>query len=74
MIIYSYSDASQKLAAILDLALQSGQAKLRNKDGKIFVIRPERVSKTSPLDVRSVKFSLSKSDILNAIQEGRERL
>jgi hypothetical protein len=73
MIVYSYADARQKLAAILELALAEGQVKLRNRDGRIFVIRPERVAKASPFDVRSVKLPINKMDILSAVRESRER-
>jgi hypothetical protein len=73
MIVYSYADARQKLAALLELALTEGQVKLRNRDGRIFVIRPERVVKASPFDVRSVKLPITKMDILNAVRESRER-
>lgn len=73
MMVYSYADARQKLAAILELALAEGQVKLRNRDGRIFVIRPEQVAKTSPFDVRSVKLPITKLDILDAIRESRER-
>ena len=73
MIVYSYADARQKLTAILEMALAEGQVKLRNRDGRIFVIRPERVAKTSPFDIRSVKLPITKSDILSAVRESRER-
>jgi hypothetical protein len=73
MMVYSYADARQRLAALLELALTEGQVKLRNRDGRIFVIRPERVVKASPFDVRSVKLPITKMDILNAVRESRER-
>jgi hypothetical protein len=73
MMVYSYADARQRLAALLELALTEGQVKLRNRDGRIFVIRPERVVKASPFDVRSVKLPITKMDILSAVRESRER-
>jgi hypothetical protein len=50
-----------------------GQVRLKSRDGRIFVIRPETSSKTSPLDVRSVKLPISRAEMLEAIREGRER-
>jgi hypothetical protein len=73
MMVYSYADARQRLAALLELALTEGQVKLRNRDGRIFVIRPERAVKASPFDVRSVKLPITKMDILSAVRESRER-
>ncbi|GAB4461425.1 MAG: hypothetical protein Kow0070_19020 [Anaerolineales bacterium] len=73
MTTYSYSEARERLSVLLERALLEGQVKLRSRDGRIFIIRPERPPKTSPFDVRSVKLPISKSDILDAIRESRAR-
>jgi hypothetical protein len=73
MTIYSYSEARERLSALLERALMEGQVKLRSRDGRIFIIRPERLEKTSPFEVRSVKLPISKTDILDAIRESRAR-
>jgi len=73
MTVYSYSEARKRLSTLLERALAEGQVKLRSRDGRIFVIRPERLQKTSPFDVRSVKLPISKVDILDAIRESRAR-
>ena len=73
MTTYSYSEARERLSVLLERALAEGQVKLRSRDGRVFIIRPERPSKTSPFDVRSVKLPISKADILDAIRESRAR-
>ena len=73
MMLYSYSEAKEQLSFLLARALSEGQVKLRNQDGRIFIIRPEPPLKSSPFDVRSLKLPLSRLDIFEAIQEGRER-
>lgn len=73
MTTYSYSEARKRLSVLLERALLEGQVKLRSRDGRIFIIRPERPPKTSPFDVRSVKLPISKVDILDAIRESRAR-
>ena len=73
MIVYSYSEARERLSALLERALSEGQVKLRSRDGRIFVIRPERTPKTSPFDVRSIKLPITKLDILESIRESRAR-
>lgn len=73
MMTYSYSDVKQRLAVILERALADGQVKLRDRNGRVFVIRPELAAKKSPLDVQSVKLPITRSDILSAIRESRER-
>jgi hypothetical protein len=73
MTTYSYSDARERLSTLLERALMEGQVKLRSRNGRVFIIRPERLPKTSPFDVRSIKLPISKSDILDAIRESRAR-
>jgi hypothetical protein len=73
MTTYSYSEARERLSTLLERALMEGQVKLRSRDGRIFIIRPERLAKTSPFEVRSVKLPISKTDILDAIRESRSR-
>lgn len=73
MIVYSYAEVRERFSAVLDRALSEGQVKFRNRDGRMFVIRPERAMKASPFDVRSVNLPILKSDILEAIRESRER-
>ena len=48
--IFTYSEARQNLASLLEKALQEGEVRVRRKDGQIFVIVPE-VTHGSPLDV-----------------------
>jgi len=73
MTTYSYSEARERLSALLERALLEGQVKLRSRDGRIFIIRPERLQKNSPFEVRSIKLPISKVDILDAIRESRTR-
>ncbi len=73
MMVYSYSEARERLSALLERALSEGQVKLRSRDGRIFVIRPERTPKTSPFDMRSINLPITKFDILESIRESRAR-
>jgi hypothetical protein len=40
--VYTYSDARQNLASLLDEAACNGEVKLRRKDGRVFVIKPKK--------------------------------
>ncbi len=73
MTVYSYAEVRERLSALLERALTEGQVKFRSRDGRVFIIRPERLPKTSPFDVRSVKLPITKVDILEAIRESRAR-
>jgi antitoxin Phd len=72
MQVYTYSEARQKLAEVLEKAESSGKVIIRRKDGRTFALVPEK-SLSSPLDVPSVKADISTQEIVDIIREGRER-
>lgn len=67
---FTYSEARQRLAALLERARREGAVRIRRKDGQVFVLRPERAS-GSPLDVPAIGARLSREEIVEAIREGR---
>ena len=51
---YTYTEARQKLASLLEQAAKYGEVRIKRRDGKVFVIKPQkRVG--SPLNVDGVK-------------------
>lgn len=70
MNVYTYSEARQKLASVLDQAACAGQVRIRRKDGQMFVIRPEQ-RKTSPLDVEALDLDFGADEIVELVREGR---
>ncbi|MBI5300591.1 MAG: type II toxin-antitoxin system Phd/YefM family antitoxin [Chloroflexi bacterium] len=58
------------LDAILERAAKQGQLRIKNKRGQVFVIRPERKTK-SPLDVKGVDLKMTGDEIVQFIHEGR---
>jgi hypothetical protein len=70
MIVYTYSEARQKLATLLEQAVREGEVKIKRKDGQTFVIRPEKKA-GSPLDVEGLDLGITASEIVQFIQEGR---
>jgi hypothetical protein len=70
MIVYTYSEARQKLASLLEQAVEEGEVRIKRKDGQTFVIRHEtRVG--SPLDVAGMDLGVTTAEIVQFIQEGR---
>jgi hypothetical protein len=67
---FTYSEARQRLAALLERARREGAVRIRRRDGQVFVLQPE-ASGASPLDVPAAKLGLTREDILAAIREGR---
>ncbi len=72
MQVYTYSEARQKLALVLEQAENTGKVLIRRKDGRTFALTPER-SAFSPLDVPSIKAKITTKEIVDIIREGRER-
>ena len=70
MNIYTFSEAREKLASLLDQAAREGEVRIKRRDGQVFVIKLYR-RVNSPLDVKGLKLNLTRKDILESIQEGR---
>lgn len=73
MKVYTYSQARQKLAKLLDDARLEGQVQIKRRDGQTFEIKPVEEEK-SPLDVAGVSTDLSLEELNEAVRESRERL
>ena len=72
MRVYTYSEARQKLASVLEQAEATGKVIIRRKDGRTFALTPEKME-TSPLDVPTIKAKMTTQEIVDMIREGRER-
>jgi len=72
MTVFTYSEARQKLASLLDRAKVEGEVRIKRKDGQVFVIKPLRES-GSPLDVPGVDLDLTAAEIVEFVREGRRR-
>ena len=72
MHVYTYSEARQKLAELLDRAAMTGKVLIRRKDGSSFALVPEKISE-SPLDVPSISAQISTREIVDVVRRGRKR-
>ncbi|MBV5316481.1 MAG: type II toxin-antitoxin system Phd/YefM family antitoxin [Desulfobulbaceae bacterium] len=72
MQVYTYSEARQKLALLLEQAENSGKVIIRRKDGRTFSLTPEKMA-FSPLDVPTIKAQITTEEIVALVREGRER-
>jgi hypothetical protein len=70
--VYTYSDARQNLASVLERAVKEGEVRIKRKDGQVFVIKPEQVL-GSPLAVDGVETILSADELVGFIREGRSK-
>lgn len=72
MRVYTYSEARQNFASLLETAQKDGAVRIRRKDGSSFVVQPES-SGASPLDVEGVDLGVTTDEIVSMIREGRGR-
>jgi antitoxin Phd len=72
MQVYTYSEARQKLAAVLDKAELAGSVIIRRRDGRSFTLIPQKTH-TSPLDVPSVRGRISTADLVTLVRNERGR-
>jgi len=70
MRVYSYSEARQQLAELLNRASREGEVEIHRRDGHAFVVRPA-TSRGSPLDVPGIDAGLSRAEILGLVRESR---
>jgi len=67
---FTFSEARRSLSSVLDTAEQDGEVRIVRKNGKVFVIHPEKQTK-SPLDVPGVNVVITADEIVNLVREGR---
>jgi antitoxin Phd len=72
MQVYTYSEARQKLASVLEQAENTGKVIIRRKDGRTFALTPEKITE-SPLNVPSIRAKVTTQEIVDIVREGRER-
>ena len=72
MKVFTYSEARQNLASVLDIAQQDGAVVIRRRGGQLFVLRPD-APRRSPLDVEGVDLGVTTEEIVATVREGRER-
>jgi hypothetical protein len=72
MTVYTFTEARQHLAAVLDQARKEGAVQIRRWDGTTDTITPAGPA-GSPLDVGDVDVALTREEIIAAVRESRER-
>jgi len=70
MTVYTYSEARQNFASLLDKARSEGEVLIKRKDGQVFSMRPEK-SKRSPLSVKGIRPFITTKELVEVIREQR---
>ena len=71
MKVFTYSEARQKLATVLDIA-KTEEVIIKRRGGETFKV-VFTTPRKSPFDVAGVKTKATTQDILDAVRESRER-
>jgi len=72
MQVYTYSEARQKLASVLDKAETTGGVIIKRRDGRSFTVVPQK-SPVSLLDVPSIGVRISTDELVDLVREERGR-
>lgn len=72
MQVYTYSEARQKLASVLDRAETTGKVIIRRRDGRSFALVPQEMP-SSPLDVPSIRVRISTPELVDLVRKERGR-
>jgi len=70
MKVFTYSEARQNLAKILQMAKRE-EIEIRRKDGSVYSLRSKSKSSKSPFDVPGVKTKATTKNIIDAVRESR---
>ena len=72
MTTYTYSEARQNFAAVLDKAKKEGKVLIKKRDGSSFILSPLPLAE-SPLNVKGINIDLTSQEILDVLKEVRRR-
>lgn len=72
MIVYTFSEARQKFASLLEQARRDGAVRIKRRDGQMFLVQPEQ-SRRSPLDVDGIDAHFTADEIVGIIRDMRRR-
>lgn len=71
MNIYTFSEARQALATLLNEARRDGEVRIRRRDGQVFVVQPVAEDDRSPLDVPGIDTGLARGELAEILRESR---
>jgi hypothetical protein len=70
---YTFSEARQNFALILDQAQQEGSIQIHRRDGQAFILKPTPIL-GSPLDIKGINLNITTDEIIDFVRESRERI
>jgi len=71
MKVFTFTEARQNFASVLDFAQKEGSVRITRRDGRAFVIQPLEAP-ASPLAIDGVKLNISKTELIEFVHESRK--
>ena len=72
MNVYTYSEARQNLAAVLESAKKSGRVFIKRRDGSLFKLEVAKRPKSPFAGIKGIKTDMTTKELLSCIRESRE--
>lgn len=72
MTVFTYSNARQNFASLLNLASKHREVLIKKQDGKVFSLKL-RNRKRSPLDVKGISTKITTDELVDIVRESRSR-
>jgi hypothetical protein len=70
MNVFTYSNARQNFASLLNLASKSGEVLIKRQDGRVFSLKLSN-RKRSPLDIKGISTKITTNEIIDIVRESR---
>jgi hypothetical protein len=72
MNVYTYSEARQNFASVLETAKKFGRVFIKRKDGSLFKVEYTAAMKNPFSSVKGTKTDITTDEMLSYIREGRD--
>ena len=70
MTVFTYSNARQNFASLLNLASKSGEVLIKRQDGRVFSLKISN-RKRSPLDIKGISTKITTNELVDIVRESR---
>lgn len=70
MKIFTYSNARQNFASLLNIASKRGEVLIKRQDGSIFSLKLSN-RKRSPLDIKGISTKITTGELVDIVRESR---
>lgn len=73
MTVFTFSNARQNFASLLDTASKTGEVLIKRQDGRIYSLK-QTTSKQSPLDVKGINTKITTQELIEIVRESRKAI